>query len=83
MPGESESLPVTVTSGESASKYRTDWLPPPSEFDVPGSVSVKSAFETSKKTFPTASIFRRACVVATFGSASASEPSFGVLAAST
>ena len=44
---------------------------------------VKFAFETSKKTLPSASILTRACVVATFGIVTASEPSFGVSAAST
>ena len=44
---------------------------------------VKFVFETSKKTFPTASTFTRAVVVSVFGSVTTSEPSFGVLAAST
>ena len=46
-------------------------------------VIVKFAFETSKKTLPTASTFTRAVVVGTFGIVTASEPSFAVLAAST
>jgi hypothetical protein len=44
---------------------------------------VKFVFETSKKMFPTASTFTRAVVVSVFGSVTTSEPSFGVLAAST
>ena len=43
------------------------------------SVIVKSAFETSKKTLPSASIFTRAVAVVTFGIVTASEPSFAVL----
>ena len=43
----------------------------------------KSAFETSKKTLSTASIFTRAWVVPTIGSTTEAEPSFGVEAAST
>ena len=43
----------------------------------------KFTFETSKNTLPTASIFTRASLVATVGIVTASEPSFGVLAAST
>ena len=44
---------------------------------------VKFAFETSKKTLPSASIFTRAELVAKCGIVTASEPSFGVLAART
>ena len=44
---------------------------------------MKFVFETSKKMFPTASTFTRAVVVSVFGSVTTSEPSFGVLAAST
>jgi hypothetical protein len=44
---------------------------------------VKFVFETSKKMLPTASTFTRAVVVSGFGSVTTSEPSFGVLAAST
>jgi hypothetical protein len=47
------------------------------------SVIVKFAFETSKKTLPSASIFTRALLVATCGIVTDSEPSFAVLAAST
>jgi hypothetical protein len=43
----------------------------------------KSAFETSKKTLSTASIFTRAWVVPTIGSTTEAEPVFGVEAAST
>ena len=43
----------------------------------------KSAFETSKKTLPTASILMRACVVPTIGRTTEAEPVFGVEAAST
>ena len=44
---------------------------------------VKSTFETSKKTLPSASIFTCACVVETSGTVTLSEPSFAVAAAST
>ena len=44
---------------------------------------VKSAFETSKKTLPSASIFTRACVVGDAGTVTPSEPSFAVAAEST
>ena len=47
------------------------------------SVIVKFAFETSKKTLPSASIFTRALLVAKCGIVTAWEPSFGVLAART
>ena len=40
-------------------------------------------FETSKKTFPTASTLTRAVVVSVCGSVTSSDPSFGVLAEST
>ena len=68
------------------SKLSTTPFPPSDTLSrpmTPGSVTVKSALETSKKTLPTASTLTRACVVATFGSVTACEPSFGVLAAST
>ena len=44
---------------------------------------VKFAFETSKKTFPTASTFTRAVAVSVFGRVTTSDSSFGVVAAST
>ena len=44
---------------------------------------MKFAFETSKKTLPTASTLTRAFVVAMSGIVTACEPSFGVLAART
>src|SRR4051794_28107410 len=50
---------------------------------MPGIVIVKSAFEMSKKTFPIASTLMRACDVGVLGTTTFSEPSFGVLAAST
>jgi hypothetical protein len=50
---------------------------------VNGHVIAKSAFETSKKTLPTASIFTRAWVVPTIGRTTEANPSFGVAAAST
>ena len=85
LPSESASVAVIVTSGESESLYCTDWLPPaPSELLTTGTAWIaKFAFERSKKMFPTASILTRACVVPTLGSVTGSEPSFGVLAAST
>src|SRR4051794_22647850 len=43
----------------------------------------KSAGETSKKTFPTASTFRRAFSAVTAGSTTPCEPSFGLASAST
>jgi hypothetical protein len=54
-------------------------LPPP---PVPATI-VKFAFDTSKKTFPTASTFTRAVVVALLGTTISSDPSLGVLDAIT
>src|SRR4051812_12485903 len=51
---------------------------------MPGTITVvKSASEMSKKTLPTASTLIRACDVATFGTVTDCDPSFGVLSAST
>ena len=48
----------------------------PSSPITPGSSTVKFAFETSKKTFPSASTFTRACVVTVLGTITSAEPSF-------
>src|SRR3954452_10807770 len=50
---------------------------------MPGIVIVKSAFEMSKKMFPTASTLIRAFFVGVFGTTTLWEPSFAVDAAST
>src|SRR3954451_19397477 len=51
---------------------------------MPGTITVvKSASEMSKKTLPTASTLIRAFEVATFGTVTDCDPSFGVLSAST
>ena len=60
-------------------------MPSPSKsyFARTGAVTEKFASETSKKTFPTASILTRACEVTPIGIVTSAEPSFGVLAKST
>ncbi len=65
-PSVSGSVAVTVTSGESESLYCT-WAPPAgaSLLTTGTPEIVKSEFEMSKNTFPTASILTRACVVPT------------------
>ena len=80
----SGSVAETVTVGESASLYCTTAPSSGASFVTSATPWIaKSASLRSKKTLPTASTLSRALAVATFATDTTSEPSFGVLSAST